>query len=542
MYLGIVFNIRYSKDEILGSYLENIYFWYGNYGIESAARFYFWKSPENLTKAEQIAMIVIPKNSNLYNPFKREVDFEKRFTTVVTYLAEKGLLSKEEKEEILKERLLFVWESKTGNHYLGDFFQSKRKNFPQEAEGIQTTIDKNLQQQIEQIAKKSITPLLWKNVWDYAVVLVDKDTMELHALVGGSDYFWSGGQVNAALSPRQVGSTIKPFTYLLAFKNLGYTPETTISDVPTQFLTDKGYAYDPKNYSLKYKWEVTLAEALSQSINIPAVKLAEQIGVRNLLDFLRSVGITTLNHDENYYWLALTLGVWEISLWELTQAYSIFAEDGKYCPIHYLQDENTPFSDCKEIVSSKYTDMVNQILSDRYIKLEEFPLGGNLDFADKKVTLKTGTSRNFKDNWTVGFTDHYLIGVWAGNKDGTEMKWVSGATWAGEIFRNIVDALEPSTGEQTLKNEGRNSLPYLEITSPLDKSNYQINPSKPITSQQIKLKFETNISYDTAEWFVNGESYTKDLYQISEGRKTFKVVIKKDGRVVGEEESRIAVE
>lgn len=245
-------------------------------------------------------------------------------------------------------------------------------------------------------------------------------------MIGGKNYLESEeGQVNTTISPRQPGSTIKPFTYLLAFSELGLTPESTITDLPVHYETAEGYSYEPKNYSQDYQGEVTLREALSQSINIPAIKVLELLGVDRLLSFLRSVGITSLQESSDHYGLALTLGDGEVTLFELLQAYSIFAYDGLYCPISYLENSHPP---CVQKVDKKYTDKITSILSDRYVKLPEFPLGSSLDFPDRWVALKTGTSRNFRDNWTVGFTKHYMIGVWTGNKNGENMKGVSGAT------------------------------------------------------------------------------------------------------------------
>ncbi len=546
-YLAIALNLRYSKQEIFSSYLENIYFWYLNYGIVSASHFYFDKDPTNLTKAEQIALISIPKNSTLYDPLKNPQTFQRRFGIVSNYLYTKWLLTLEEFNDVKKERFLFQNEKKNEFPYLVDFFtslpsQNLVKKYSQSWQGnnTQTTIDTDLQKKIESLSRNSILPLAWKNVWDFAVIIIDKDTMKLRALVWGKDYSWTWWQVNAALAPRQVGSTIKPFTYLLAFQNLWYTPETTISDIPTQFLTDKWYAYTPKNYSLTYKWEVTLAEALSQSINIPATKILEKVWVKTLLTLLRSVWITTLDKDEEYYGLALTLWVGEISLYELTRAYSIFAHDGKYCDIQELENEETE-NNCISITDSKYTDMVNSILSNRYTKLWEFPLGGNLDFPDKKVTLKTGTSRNFKDNWTVWFTDHYLIGVWVGNKDWQEMQGVSGATGAGEIFKNIVKTIEISSETPAPIMDTKASLPYLEITSPLPWSIYQIDSSKPLSSQKIQLKFATNIIYDSVEWFIDGKKYVDWFYQIQDWTKTFTVVLMLWWKEVGRKESKVEI-
>jgi penicillin-binding protein 1C len=339
---------------------------------------------------------------------------------------------------------------------------------------------------------------------------------------------------------------------VLAFKNLGLTPEDTIIDLPTAYKTSENYSYEPKNYTQDYKGEITLRRALSESINIPAVKLAEQVGVSPLLEFLRSLGITSLTKNADHYGLALTLGDGEISLFELLQAYTIFTNAGQLCPFTFINSP-LPLGEgsgvrageekiCKQIIDSKYTDMINSILTDRYAKLAGFPLYSPLDFADRIVAVKTGTSRNFRDNWSVGFTPHYMIGVWTGNKSGENMKGVSGATGAGEIFRRIVYTLEP-TGQDpkpsTLVSKTQN---YLTITSPLHGSVYQKSIVKSDTLQQIKLHFETNIPYDVAQWMLDGTKVTGDFINLIPGHHTIEIILLKDGQIVEREKSTFSVE
>ena len=166
---------------------------------------------------------------------------------------------------------------------------------------------------------------------------MDKKTNEIKVLIWGNNYFWTDGQVNSVLAKRQPGSTIKPFNYLLSFKNFWFNWKTKIIDEPIQFFTEENYAYVPKNYSLKYKWEVSLEEALSQSLNIPAIKILNKVWVQNLLDFLRKIWITSLKEDADFYWLSLTLGSWEVSLFELLQAFTIFTNDWNFCEFKILK-------------------------------------------------------------------------------------------------------------------------------------------------------------------------------------------------------------
>lgn len=534
-YLALALNSQYSKDEILEYYLNNIYFWYLNYWISSASKYYFDKDLNNLTKAEQLALLILPKNPSKYNPYNNELNFKNRFDKIADFLNKQWLLNNIELESIKAEILTFNYNHKNKLPYIVDFIKNKNSNNEQ---NIETTIDYNLTQKIDEIAKNTIIPLAWKDVWDYWVIITDRKTNNLKVMLGWVDYYLENWQVNSTTALRQPGSTIKPFTYLLAFKDLWYKPETTILDLPVQFYTTDWNTYNPKNYSLDYKWEVTIAEALSQSINIPAIKIVEQVWISRLLDFLKSLNITSLDKDIDYYWLALTLWVWEVSLYELLQAYSIFSNDWEFCNINITETKNK----CKKIIDKKYTYMVYQILTNRYFKLAWFPINSNLDFENKEVFVKTWTSRNFRDNWSVGFTQNYMIWVWAWNKDGTYMKWVSWATWAWEIFRNIVDYLEKDNfdSEKIIYKNTWNS--FLKITNPLDNSVYKTDKNKPDNIQEIKLEFDSNKDYEEYKWLINWKKIDSDFFSLREWNFEIKVELYKNFEVIWSEEVFVEVE
>ncbi len=430
----------------------------------------------------------------------------------------------------------FNYEHNNKLPYIIDYL--KQNNF-WENNNIYTTIDYNLTEKIDEMARNTIFPLSWKDVWDYAIIIVDKKTNEIKVMIWWENYFWENWQVNSTIALRQAGSTIKPFTYTLAFKDLWYTPESTIIDLPIQFDTLEWNTYSPKNYSLDYKWEITMAEALSQSVNIPAIKLTNEIWAKRLHDFLKELWISSLNKDTDYYWLALTLWVWEISLLELTRAYSIFANDGNLCNFTITKSkQNGP---CINKIEKKYIDMTNDILTNRYFKLWWFPINSSLDFEDRKVFVKTWTSRNFKDNWSIWYTDNYIIWVWAWNKDWTLMKWVSWSTWAWEIFRNIVYLLEKEKYIPEIVVESKKSENYIEIISPLDKSTYEIDKSKPIEVQEIKLSFDSNLDYDRFKWIINDKEYNSDFFQLIPWTLKFEIVLYNNNEIVWKKASEIEV-
>ena len=251
----------------------------------------------------------------------------------------------------------------------------------------------------------------------------------------------------------------------------------TITDLPVSYATAEGTSYEPKNYSLRYRGPISLAEALAGSVNIPAVKMAALVGVPRLQSYLGELGITTLRESPDHYGLALTLGVGEISLWELVQAYTIFGSEGRLCPLSL--ESALPCSE-RGILKSPPNSIseITESLSNPLYRLHEFSLGSALDFGERRIFVKTGTSRNFRDNYTIGITPKYLIGVWTGNKDGSNMQGVSGASGAGEIFAQVVREIDPigNAFPSALLPKSLSNTPAtksLEITRPLAGTRYK---------------------------------------------------------------------
>lgn len=517
-----------TKEEIITEYINRVSFGHLNIWLGSASLYYFGKEPKNLTKAEQIALLALPKNPSGFDPYIHPSEFRERYERIIQTLQDDGILSKIDAGNILSEKLLFIENHEQKLPFVLDFF---KKEESKEA-SIQTTFDVWMTETIDAVSRSVLDELAWRNVSDYGILIAERSGSwpVLRVMIGGKNYHekdeW---QVNTTLSLRQPGSTVKPFTYALAFRELWLTPESTITDLPVQYKTAEWYSYEPKNYSSSYQGEVTLREALSQSINIPAVKVLEQVQVGNLLDFLRSLEITSLTENADHYGLALTLWDGEVTLYELLQAYSIFAYDGNFCRFNFMV-WNPSF--CKPVLEKRYSDMIVSILSDRYTKLPGFPLNSALDFPDRWVAFKTGTSRNFRDNWTIGFTRHYMIGVWTGNKNGENMKWVSGATGAWEIFARIVYTLEKEEEENGANIYEKKWNLYTEITSPLGGSEYEWNPNKDQKVQQIALKFSSNRSYDNFYWNADGKKMVGSYISLSPWVHTVEVVLEKEGEMI----------
>lgn len=557
-FYAINLNIRYSKEDILTKYSNQLYFWYLNYWLSSASNYYFNKEVNNLTKAELLSLITIQKNSSKYDPYKSLEKFNSRFLLLAKTLKNNWIIEDKEFKNIINEKLYFNKNHENKLPYITDFINNSGNidflsinnsyikikwtslKWRELVSKIETTIDYNLTRKIEDIATKSILDLAWKNVWDYGILILDKNTNELLTMIWGKNFYWKEWQVNSTLALRQPWSTIKPFNYLLASKMFWVEPNDAILDLPILYKTKDNYSYVPKNYSNTFEWEVSIWEALAQSMNVPAIKTLEKVWVNNLLEFLHKIGISSLNKDADHYWLALTLWDWEVSLYELTRAYSIFANEGKICDIKYLQSSQKK---CFEVIESNYTDKIKYILSNRFLKLWGYPINSALDFENIDVFFKTWTSRNYRDNWTVWFTSNYIIWVWVGNKDASNMKWVSWATWAWEIFWKIVRNLEKTNSYTKLNNSSETiSNNYLEITSPLNWEKYKINEYTQLENQKIKLDFSSNYQFNEYIWYLDDKKTESKFIILTPGKHKIRLELIYDWKIIISGETNYEVE
>jgi penicillin-binding protein 1C len=307
---------------------------------------------------------------------------------------------------------------------------------------LRTTLDLPLNEQVERIVRERVEQLKEQNVRNAAAVVIDNASGDVLALVGSEDYFAPGtGQVNGAWAKRSAGSTLKPFTYLLALER-GATPATMIADVRTSFPTRDGF-YRPENYNRRCYGPVRYRTALASSLNIPAVKvLIAGGGPEALHDRLRTVGLTTLDRPAEVYGLGLTLGNCEARLLELTNAYASLARMGEYRPWRVLTDAQ---SATRSYSRPQLVWQIADMLSDNSARTLAFGINSALRY-DYPVACKTGTSTDFRDNWTIGFTPEFSVGVWVGNFDGSPMHEVSGVTGAGPILHAIFDHLHAQKG------------------------------------------------------------------------------------------------
>lgn len=463
---------RYDKRKILEWYLNGNY--YGNlaYGVDAAAEAYFGKHVQDLDLAEAATLAAIPQNFQL-NPIDNPEEAIKRRNITLDqmflqgYITEdQAIAAKNSKMRVTPKRFDIL-----APHFSFYIRRRLEERFGPELVNkgglkVQTTLDFGIQQTAEQIARDQIAKLTAekKNVTNASVVVMRPGTGEIVAMVGSVDYFNRDidGQVNVAISPRQPGSSFKTFTYLTAFSQ-GYTPASMTMDVRTVFDDSPNPPYVPENYDRKYHGPVRLRTALASSFNIPAVKLLQLVGVKNVVNTAHRMGINSLNRER--YGLALTLGGGEVTLLDMTYANSVFANQGVMAGVPVPADQQKsgfrmldPVGilkvvdasdkviyeykkpDTQQILTPQLAFLMDDVLSDNVARTPGFGANNVLRLS-RPAAVKTGTTSDWRDNWTVGYTPDYAVGVWVGNSDNSEMEHISGVTGAGPIWRDVMEKI-----------------------------------------------------------------------------------------------------
>ena len=434
----------WTKDEILAAYLNRLDFGNLNIGVAAAANYYFAKPLADLSDAEAAFIAGLPKNPTRLNPHKSFKAAKRRQETVLRRMQEAGSLTAEQSGRALAEALHLQPPQRLFHapHFVDLVLRQNGGGVSQ----ISTTLDLALHRFVEDSVRTRLASLRGKNVRNAAAVVLDNATGDVLALVGSENYFAPGtGQVNGALAPRSAGSTLKPFTYLLALERDG-TPATIVADVPATFATPTGI-FQPENYDRRCLGPVSYRTALANSLNIPAVRvLAAQGGPAALRDRLRAWGMTTLDKRAEEYGLGLTIGNAEVRLIELTNAYATLARMGEWRPWR-VSGENIQHStsNIQHPIGGARTAgaawLVADILSDNAARARTFGLHSALRFAFP-VACKTGTSSDYRDNWAIGYTPEFTVGVWVGNFDGSTMRDVSGVSGAAPILHDVFEHLQ----------------------------------------------------------------------------------------------------
>ena len=437
---------RYTKPEILALYLNLAA--YGNQvvGAERASRAYFGRTASMLTPAQAAFLAGLPQRPSGFNPYRSLNAALSRQRVVLNRMERAGTLSSLQAREALAEQLTLTRDPSpfTAPH----FVEMVLANAGGARSGrIETTIDRELQGDVHGIIDSQRAALKQHGAANVAVVVLDNRSGGWLAWEGSGDYFDAthGGTINGPVVPRQPGSALKPFTYALAFE-IGFDPASVLPDVPAHFPTaEAGVLYSPRNYDGRYRGPLLARRALAGSENVPAVALASEIGVPNLLRLLLRAGLSTLDRTASYYGLGITLGNAEVRLDELVAAYSAFARRGEWVAPFYVVDGSRP--EKRSLVSARTAFWITDILSDAEAREYVFGRGGSLDFPFP-VAAKTGTSQAYHDNWVVGYSRHVTVGVWVGNFDRKPLRNSSGVTGAGPIFHAVMLAAEKRATRQ----------------------------------------------------------------------------------------------
>lgn len=477
---------RYKKDQILEMYLNEAPYGGTLWGVESASMGYFGKPAKELNIVESAFIAGLPQSPSIYSPFIGKKDVWKpRTKSVLRRMREDRYITRLEEKDALKkiDSLKFSQPKLSINapHFVFYVRDQIEKEFGakilDQGLRVKTTLSLDVQKKAQEIVKEEVGKLKGFNATNAATVILDSKSGEVLAMVGSYDFNNEDfGKFNAALGLRQPGSALKPITYATALEK-GYTPSTLIMDLKTTFPQQGGSDYSPVNYDGKFRGPVQMRFALGNSFNIPAVKMLAMIGIRDFLKRANDMGLTTLAPtDANLrrFGLGVTLGGGEVRLVDLTSAYSVFARGGatrETQSILEIRDYTgkriykAPKNNEKRVLSPEASFLISHILSDNIARTEEFGPNSYLRIPGKTVSVKTGTTDDKRDNWTVGFTKSITVGVWVGNNNNSPMnqKIASGVTGASPIWNRIMSDLLKKYPDGIMDKPGR--VKSLEIDS-----------------------------------------------------------------------------
>jgi len=456
----------YEKDEILTLYLNEIPYGGNIYGIEEAAQAFFGKTAADLEIAESAYLASLPQAPTFFSPYGNNVEsLEGRKKTVLLRMYQNGFIDEDEYKDALEEDVSFAGADERGlkaGHFVMYIREYLEETYGEEAireDGLKviTTLDYELQREIEDMVYDYIMENQGQfDMENASVVVTDPKTGQIIVMVGSRKYSDEDidGAVNVATRPRQPGSTFKPFAYVTAFKK-GFTPDTIIFDLRTQFSTNcepfeitkrEDPCFSPENYDFAYSGPVTMRTALAASKNIPAVKTLYLAGQRDSIRTAADMGITTLDPvaDAN---LSLVLGSGEVKLLEMTNAYGVFANGGVYHEpvgiLEILDKEGETLEEFEEkgerVLPKENALQITEILSDRGLRVGTFGAGTALDIPDPNIAVKTGTTNNYVDVWTIGYNTNMSLGIWGGNNDASPVVRRVSTYVIAPLWREVLD-------------------------------------------------------------------------------------------------------
>lgn len=459
----------YTKNEILEMYFNQVPYGGTAWGIEAASETYFGKSVKDLDLAESAFLAGMPQAPTSYSPYGENPSlWKKRQKDVLKAMRELKYITKDQENKALEEN--FVFQPPQTSIYAPHFVMYvknlliKKYGLPFVEKGglnVTTTLDLNLQNKTEGIVKEEVDNNAYLNLTNGAALVTNPKNGDIIAMVGSRDYNDpNGGNVNLTTSLRQPGSSIKIVTYTAALSN-GFTPATVLDDSPVTYNSPGAPSYSPVNYDGAFHGRVPLRLAFANSFNVPAVKTLQKIGIPTMVHTAKEMGITTWGEPSDYG-LAITLGAAEVKMTDLATVYGTIANLGERVDLNpilkitnyqgdivYIKNDEPK----KRAVDAGVAYIISSILSDNFARSFAFGSSSPLNIPNHTVSVKTGTTDNKRDNWTVGFTPSYLVAVWVGNNDNSPMSQnlASGITGAAPIWNRIMTSLLPNTSGIPLK-------------------------------------------------------------------------------------------
>lgn len=461
--LSFVTEMIYTKDKILEMYLNQVPYGGTAYGVEAAAQTYFGKNVKDLTLAESALLAGLPESPTTYSPFGSHPELAKiRQIEILTAMYNQHYITKKQLEEAKAQKLVY---KKISNPikaphfvlYIKDLLVKKygSKTVEQGGLTVTTSLDLSLQETAQASLAAEIEEIERLKVSNGAALITKPGTGEILAMIGSKDYFdpTIDGNVNITLAHRQPGSSIKPINYATGLVK-GYTAATMFVDQQTCFPSPGQAPYCPRNYDGKFRGPVLMREALANSLNIPAVQMLKMNGLEAMIATASAMGITSFTEPERYG-LSLTLGGGEVTMLEMATAFGVFANEGYRIDLHpilkvtnsrgrVLEQYEPPESPIfgERVLPAGVAYIISDILRDNSARAAAFGTNSELRIGNQPVSVKTGTTNDLRDNWTIGYTPDYLVAVWVGNSDNSRMSGVvSGVTGAAPIWNDLMSYL-----------------------------------------------------------------------------------------------------
>lgn len=559
----------YTKSDVLEFYLNQVPYASNRRGVVQAARYYFGRDLSTLSRKEMLALAVLARAPSSYDLYRGDKKIAGAVGRLTDALAQRGILDAGDAAQIKSQPFELGQPSPPVN---AEHFAAYARGHAQAGGGgIHSTLDADLQARVQKIVDDRVRTLSRKNLHNAGAIVVDHTTGEVLAWVvaNADNPDAQGSRIDAVTVPRQPGSAQKPLLYALAL-DAGWSPATIIDDAPLSEAIGTGM-HNFKNYSNIYYGRITLREALANSLNIPALLTIHHVGTAKYLDTLHRLGFESLDRGAEIYDEGLALGNGEVTLLELVQGFTALANRGVYRPLRFLADDPAPVEQ-RRVYSEEAASLIGNILSDSWARRLEF---GNSSVLNLPVqtAVKTGTSTDYRDAWTVGYNHKYVVGIWMGNLDRAPTDGVTGSTGPALALRSVFNELNRNTPSRPLWLSPRivqkdvciedpqdaarcymrselfipgtepggstaNATQHFEIVKPTDGLQMAVDPRIPMDMQKLPFTMHGLKPAQEVDWILNGKSIAtsrdKYLWPLTRGRFTLSARVREGERIVFE--------